>query len=424
MIRFLFKGLLRDRNRSLLPILVVTAGVSLTVLAYCYIKGILGDTIEFSAKYSSGHVKIMTRAYAENKNQVPNDLALIGVSDLIANLHKDYPNMEFAPRINFGGLLDSPDENGETKKQGVVAGIAADLISENTKEIERLNLKGALRKGRFPEAPDEVLLSDDFAGKLEVGPGDQVTLITSTMYGGMSIQNFIVAGTIEFGVRFMDRSGMIADISGIQNAMDMNDACGELLGFLDMANYDDLAALNGETTFNEKYSDPDDEFSPVMTRLRNDSMMAGFFDMIDGFIGIIITVFMLAMSIVLWNTGLIGGLRRYGEIGVRLAIGEEKGHIYRSMIYEAVLIGIIGSTAGTLIGLGFSYWLQEAGLNIGDMMKSSKMMMPGVFRASITTPAYYLGFIPGLFSVVLGTMLSGIGIYKRKTAQLFKQLET
>ncbi len=52
------------------------------------------------------------------------------------------------------------------------------------------------------------------------------------------------------------------------------------------------------------------------------------------------------------------------------------------------------------------------------------MMMPTVFRANITTTAYYLGFIPGLFSVVLGTMLSGIGIYKRKTAQLFKELET
>ncbi len=424
MIRFLFKGLLRDRSRSLLPILVVTAGVMLTVFAYCYINGILGDMIEFSAKYTSGHVKIMTRAYAENKDQVPNDLALIEVNDLITNLEKDYPTMEFVQRISFGGLLDSPDENGETKKQGIVAGIAVDLISENTKEIERLNLDGALRKGRFPEKSNEVLISDEFAGKLEVGPGDKVTLITSTMYGGMSIQNFTVAGTIEFGVQFMDRSGMIADISGIQNAMDMNDACGELLGFLNSPNYDDIEAMNVETTFNNKYSDPNDEFSPVMNRLKNDSIMSGYFEYMDGAVGILITVFVLAMSIVLWNTGLIGGLRRYGEIGVRLAIGEEKGHIYRSMIFESIFIGIIGSFLGTLIGLGFSYWLQEVGIDIGDMMKNSKMMMPSVFRAHITTPAYYLGFIPGLFSVVLGTMLSGIGIYKRKTAQLFKELET
>ncbi|NOQ26647.1 MAG: FtsX-like permease family protein [Bacteroidales bacterium] len=424
MIRFLFKGLLRDRSRSLLPILVVTAGVTLTVFAFCYVNGILGDMIEFSAKYTSGHVKIMTRAYAENKDQVPNDLALLEVNDLISNLHDDYPKMEFVQRISFGGLLDAPDENGETKKQGVVVGMAADLISENTKEIERLNLDGALRKGRFPEKSNEVLLSDEFATKLEVSPGDKVTLITSTMYGGMSIQNFVIAGTIEFGVQFMDRSGMIADISGIQNAMDMNDACGELLGFLEMANYDDIAALNVETTFNEKYTDPNDEFSPVMTRLKNDSIMAGYFEYMDGAVGILISIFILAMSIVLWNTGLIGGLRRYGEIGVRLAIGEEKGHIYRSMILESIFVGIIGSFLGTIIGLGFSFWVQEVGINIGEIMKNSKMMVPSVFRAHITPTAYYLGFIPGLFSVVLGTMLSGIGIYKRKTASLFKELET
>nr|MDA3952760.1 FtsX-like permease family protein [Bacteroidales bacterium] len=391
---------------------------------HCYITGVLGEMIEFSAKYTSGHVKIMTRAYSENKNQLPNDLALIEVNDLISNLQADYPSMEFVQRINFGGLLDAPDENGETKKQGIVGGIAVDLISENSKEIDRLNIRNSIIKGRLPEKSNEVLISDEFAGKLEVSPGDQVTLITSTMHGGMSIQNFVLAGTIEFGVQMMDRSGMIADISGIQDAMDMKDACGELLGFLDMANYDDFAALNVENTFNDKYSNPDDEFSPIMNRLKNDSIMAGYFDYVDSFVGIIVTIFILAMSIVLWNTGLIGGLRRYGEIGVRLAIGEEKGHIYRSMIYEALLIGIVGSVLGTLVGLGFSYWMQEVGVNVGEIMKSSKMMMPNVFRAHITPPAYYIGFIPGLFSITLGTMLSGIGIYQRKTASLFKELET
>jgi len=424
MIRFLFKGLLRDRNRSLLPILVVTAGVTLTVFLHCYITGVLGDIVEFSANYTSGHVKVMTRAYAENKNQLPNDLALIEVNELVRNLQEDYPTMDFVQRINFGGLLDAPDEFGETKKQGVVAGIAVDLISENSKEIDRLNIRNSLKRGRLPEKPNEVLISDEFAQKLEVDLGGTVTLITSTMYGSMSIQNFIVSGTIEFGVQMMDRSGMIADISGIQDALDMEDACGELLGFLDMKNYDDAAASNVEKTFNEKYSNPNDEFSPIMTRLKNDSMMSGYWDLIEGFVGIIVTIFIMAMSVVLWNTGLIGGLRRYGEVGVRLAIGEEKGHIYRSMIIEALLIGIIGSLLGTIIGLGFSYWLQEVGINVGDIMKNSKMMMPGTFRANITTPAFYIGFIPGLFSVTLGTMLSGIGIYKRKTASLFKELET
>jgi putative ABC transport system permease protein len=50
-------------------------------------------------------------------------------------------------------------------------------------------------------------------------------------------------------------------------------------------------------------------------------------------------------------------------------------------------------------------------------------MMPSDIRARITPADYYLGFIPGLISTVIGTMLSGIGIYKRQTAKLFKELE-
>ena len=130
------------------------------------------------------------------------------------------------------------------------------------------------------------------------------------------------------------------------------------------------------------------------------------------------------MSIVLWNAGLIGGLRRYGEFGLRLAIGESKNEIYRTMIGEAFLTGVIGTIFGVGIGLFLSWLLQHYGINIGEMMKDSTILMPTVLRARITTASYYIGFIPGIVSTVIGAMLAGIGIYKRQTANLFKELES
>jgi putative ABC transport system permease protein len=50
-------------------------------------------------------------------------------------------------------------------------------------------------------------------------------------------------------------------------------------------------------------------------------------------------------------------------------------------------------------------------------------MMPRIFRAQITPETWIIGFIPGFISAQVGTMLAGIGIYKRQTAQLFKELE-
>ena len=129
------------------------------------------------------------------------------------------------------------------------------------------------------------------------------------------------------------------------------------------------------------------------------------------------------MSIVLWNAGLIGGIRRYGEIGLRLAIGEDKGHVYRAMICESVLVGLFGTALGTICGLGIAYILQTKGGDVGAVTKNSTMMIPTVFRAHITAGACYIGLVPGLLATVLGTLLSGVGIFRRQTAQLFKELE-
>ncbi len=423
MIKFLLKGILRDRQRSLFPILIVTCGVLLTVVLHCWLTGIMGEMFDLNARFTTGHVKVMTRAYAENADQMPNDLALLGADELLKKLQQQFPTITWVKRIQFGGLLDVPDEHGETKAQGPAFGLAVDLFYKNTSEIHRLNINEALTQGQLPQKSGEILISDDFAKKLGVQPGAVVTLLSSTMYGSMALQNFTIAGMIRFGVEAMDRGAIIMDISDAQSVLDMNDAASEILGYFPDVTYDDVKSAAVEQAFNAKYANSKDEFAPMMMRLKAQSDLASYFDYVNSFKGIAISIFVFAMSLVLWNAGLLGGLRRYGEVGLRLAIGEPKGHVYRSMIYESVLIGIIGSFFGTLIGLGFAYYLQTKGINISGMMQGATLMMPSVMRAQITAPAYAIGFLPGLISTVLGTMLSGIGIYKRKTAQLFKELE-
>jgi len=421
MLRFYIKGLLRDRSRSLMPILVVAIGVTLMVLMQCWVTGVLGDMIVFNARFATGHVKVMSKAYYENVDQQPNDLALMNTDQILQDLSADYPGMTWVERINFGGLVDVPDENGETRAQGPGGGMAVDLLSPGSQEAERLNLESSIIRGRMIKDPQEILLSDEFATKLEVEPGDQVTLISNTMFGAMSITNFRVCGTVKFGATVLDRGGMVADISSIRMALDMQDACGEILGYLPGDEYNDEQANAVAASFNEKYSTAD-EFSPIMVTLRDQAGMAMFLDLVEYFRSIIIGVFMLAMAIVLWNSGLLGGLRRYGEIGLRMAIGEEKRHIYRSLITESVFIGLAGSVVGTAFGLFFASLLAK-GLDISGMMGNSTMMMQGVMKARITPDAYYIGFIPGVLATTFGTALAGIGIFKRKTAQLFKELQ-
>lgn len=423
MIRFLLKGILHDRHRSLMPIIVITTGVALTVLAHAWIQGVMGEAYTMSAHFATGHLKVMTRAYAEDQAQMPVDLALTGTGELVKQLAAEMPEIDWAPRIRFGGLIDFPDSAGETRAQGPVAGYAIDLLSPDAREPGRFNLPQALHSGRMPRDEREALITHDFAEKFAVRPGDSFTFFGSTMEGSLAFHNFTVAGTVRFGSEVLDHGAIIIDLAAGRQTLAMQDAAGEILGFFRNGRFDRQVSQQFADRFNSGRPPGADEFAPVMITMRDQEGMAQLIDYTNAIGTIMVMIFVLAMSVVLWNTGLIGGLRRHGEFGVRLALGEEKSHIYKTLIYEALLIGLTGSVTGTLLGLGLAWYLQVVGLDIGNAMKASTMMMPSVVRTQISATDYWIGFIPGLLSMTLGNALSGIRIYKRSTARLFKELE-
>jgi putative ABC transport system permease protein len=423
MIKFLLKGILRDRSRSVLPVIIISLGVMLTVLLSGYIRGVMGDIINQNARLETGHVKVMTRAYLENKSQLPNDLALLGIEELISQLQSQFSTVSWEKRIRFGGLIDAPDENGLTKGQGPAVGMALDILTTETKEIVRLNLRKSLVTGAIPVTKGEALISDDFAKKLDIEIGDEVTYVGTTMNGSMTFQNFKVSGTILFGSPMMDKGAIVVDITAAQQMLDMADGSSELLGYFPSEKYDDETATEMSEQFNQQYVESTDEFLPVMQSLKQQDNLAGLIDIANMGATLFVTLFIITMSIVLWNTGLLGGLRRYQEFGIRLALGESKTSIYKTLVLEAVLIGIIGSVVGTLLGVGATYYLQEVGIDVSKEMANSTVLLPTVMRAKVSPDLFLIGFIPGVLAMVFGNMLSGIGIYRRETATLFKELE-
>lgn len=421
MVRFLLKGVLRDKIRSLLSLVVILLGVMFAVLMVGLMAGIFNDFIRANAMLETGHVKIMTRSYEELSDMSPNDLAIIGVDSLIRDLENQFPDMIWTPRIKIGGLLDVPDENGETREQSPVFGLGIDILSAGSRQADLIGISKNIVSGRMPEAPDEALLSDDFARKLKVGLGETVTYFGATMWGSITTYNFRVSGTVRFGIPFMDRGSMIVDIKGAQAALDMDDAASEILGIFDDGLYDDDRSAEIKNDF--MLSQADGEFSLVMNRLRDQNDIGLLMDRADIYISFIVGLFVFLVVLVLWNFGLMNGIRRYGEMGIRLAMGETKGHVYRTLLIESMIIGSIGTFLGMAGGLSLVYYLQEVGIDYTDLMQNYNMLISGVMRAQITKGTLYVGIIPGIFASLLGTALAGRGIYKRELSQLFKELE-
>ncbi len=423
MLGFLIKGMIRDRHRSLFPVIVVAFGVLLTTVVYSFINGQINELVHSNAVMDTGHLKVMTKEYSKLANQMPNDLALTGVTNLIKSLSNEYPGYDWTPRIKFTGLLDVPDVNRETKAQYRVFGFAVDLFSKESKEIGRLNLGKAILKGQMPEKRGEILISEVLAEKMGIKIGDPVTLLSTNSGGSMTVQNFIVSGTVRFGIAVMDRGAIISDLSDIQNMLEMPDGASVILGFNKNNFYLSGEAEKIKNNFNNKLDNLKDQFSPVMLTLDDQNGLREYLQYVNT-VGLIITgIFLFAMSIVLLNSGLMSGIRRYGELGVRLALGETKDNIYKTLLYESIFIGLIGSVIGIVSGLAVSYYMQEVGIDISDTLRNSTTIMPNIIKARIDITSFYIGLIPGLLATLIGTAFSGVQIFKRQTASLFKELE-
>ena len=484
MIRFLAKGLVRDRSRSIFPLLAIIITVTLVIFGIGFMEGAMNNFLQSTAVISSGHVKVVTKAYKKESNQLPNDLALFDTKNIIQTLSDMYPDYFWTPRITFGGLLDVPDENGETKEQAPVFALGIDFFSEKSRQVEIWELEKCLISGRLPKDRDDALVSTKLAKQLGIGSGSSITLIGSTMDNAFTTYNFNVVGTFNLYKGQTDRQMMLVDISGARQALDMEDAASEILGYHNSLYYHDEEAVTIRKHFNITYSDSiaqilrneeskdilsymngwneintieksklpqqrsnalfDNQmydnseewgelsvedpsiYTPTMVALRDDSQLATMVDFSNVALGVMAGIFLVIVMIVLWNMGLMNGLRRYGEIGLRLAIGESKGQVYRSMVNEAVLIGFVGTLIGTIFGISLTYYVQEFGIDYSEAINqlSTTMVMPNVFYAKVTPELYYIGFIPGVLATVLGTMLAGLAIYKREMSQLFKELET
>ena len=432
MTRWLLIGLFRDKTRSLFPFLVVTVGVALVITLVGFMEGVFMGMVDMTAKLDTGHLRFVNKPFYDEEHLIPMDRALADQEKTLKWLKENSdPEIVWAPRIRWGAILDVPDENGETKTQTPVIGMAIDLLSKNSTEVGRLDLERSIVEGRAPVKSGEMLVGYKLAEALELKPGDTLTLIGQTFDGGLATDNYIAVGFIRFGVFAMDKRMALIDLADAQKTFYMEGMVTDWLGFLPPhVGYKKFRLMQED--INKRIAglrnNPPEDWAkddvPIILSIldqRNIGVITDKFEMVRG---IIVGVFLFLMALVLWNAGILNVIHRYGEMGLRLAMGETHFQLLLSLVKEAVLIGTLGVLAGCLTGGALTYYLQEVGINMGDAFAKTGLMMNDVVRGRVSLEGFITGIIPGMTASVLGTLIAGFAIFKRSTANLFRELES
>jgi putative ABC transport system permease protein len=431
MIQWILKGIWRDRTRSLFPFLVISVGVTLLIYLLGFMEGTFAGMIDMSAHLDTGHLRFVNKPFYDEEHLNPLDRALAGQKETLQWLQKNSdPRIDWSPRIRWGALMDVPDEKGETKAQTPVVGMAIDLLNKNSPERERLDLEKSVIEGVIPSGAGEMLVGYKLADALGLKLGDTVTLLGQNFDGGMATDNYQVVGFVKFGLAAMDKKMALIDLADAQRTFYMEDMVTDFLGFLPMnvgyLKYDQLKqkimdhlpALK-QNPPSEWASDDDPLILSVLDQ-RNLRELSVKFELVDD---VVIGVFTFLMVLVLWNAGLLNGVHRYGEMGLLLALGETHKKLIVFMTLEALMVGLLGSAAGCLIGGGLVYYLQEVGISTHGIFETSGLMMSDVIRARVSLDAFVFAVIPGITASVVGNLIANLAIFQRSEANLFRELE-
>lgn len=431
MIRWILKGIMRDKTRSLFPLIVVTVGVTLLIFLLGFMEGIFGGMLEITAKLDTGQLRFVNKPFYDEEHLNPLDRSLAAQSQTLQWLQeKGDPRIEWAPRIRWRAIMDVPDEKGETRSQTPVIGMAIQMLDENSLERERLNLEQALVAGALPSRSMEILVGYKLAEVLELKLGDTVTLLGQDFDGGMATDNYKAVGFIRFGAAAMDKKMALIDLADAQQTFYMEDMVTDILGYLPRSvNYKEYDSIKEElighlAAFKQNPPRdwaPDDE--PIILTVLDQRNLRGLAVKFELIKKIMVGIFTFIMVLVLWNAGLLNGVHRYGEMGLLLALGETHGKLMLLMALEALMIGVLGSVAGCMIGGGIVYYLQEVGIDMGSLFEQTGVMVSDVMRAQFSYKAFVYAVIPGITASVLGNLIANLAIYQRSEANLFRELE-
>ncbi|HEY9493570.1 MAG TPA: FtsX-like permease family protein [Intrasporangium sp.] len=362
MLRLTWRNLVARKLRLLMSTLAIVLGIGFLAGVMTFSSG-LNATFDNIIKGSTQDGVVRTEGETSFEASGAGTSALLTPADVA--------RLDALPEVARAvGSVDGQGSYLLGKDGKVVGGQGAPTLAFNYAESE--NMLGEpvleLESGRWPERAGEVTLDASSAERANYRIGDTVTLIVPF---GEPRRTFELVGTGNLNGGGTAGATLVLLETG--QAQDI------FLGGQDDFTSVALTAADGVTQ-GELVAAANKVVPAGFTAVTGDKVVAESQDQVGRFLGvfsIFLTTFAVIAIVVgafiIFNTFSILVSQRVRESALLRALGASKKQVTRSVLVEAFLMAIVGSTLGLLLGLGLSRALaavfRAIGLDIsGDVL--------------------------------------------------------
>jgi len=354
MLRLTWRNLVARKLRLLMSTLAIVLGIGFLAGVMTFSSG-LGSTFDNIIKGSTQDGVVR----AEGQGSFEDTGA--GTANLLTPA--DVARLDALPEVATAtGSVDGMGSYLLGKDGKVVGGQGAPTLAFNYADSK--NMLGEpvleLESGRWPQRPGEVALDASSAERGKYTIGDSVSLIVPFGEPRRTLQ-LVGTGNLNGG----GTAGATLVLLETKQAQDI------FLGGKDGFTSVDLTAADGVTQ-GQLVAAARQVVPAGFTAVTGDQVVKESQDQVGQFLGII-SIFLTAFAVIaivvgafiIFNTFSILVGQRVRESALLRALGASKRQVTRSVLVEAFLMAIVGSTLGLLLGLGLSRGLAAVFAAIG-----------------------------------------------------------
>jgi len=266
-------------------------------------------------------------------------------------------------------------------------------------EPERENRMGTgvvISAGRLLEAGDAngMMIGHGLAHTLKLKPGDFATLVMNTADGALNSLEFQVIGVFQTFSKDYDARAVRISLTAAQEMLATNGVNTLVVALKETELTGAMAA--------DLSKDVESVGLEVKTWMQLNDFYAQTVEMYDAQFGVLRIIILLMVLLSVANSVNMSVFERVGEFGTMMALGNRSGRVFQLIVAESVIIGGIGATAGTLLGIVLALVISAVGISMPPPPNSDIPYTAHILIVpSVIAGAFIVGFIATIAAAVL-----------------------
>ncbi|CAH1385949.1 ABC transporter permease [Candidatus Nitrotoga sp. M5] len=334
MLKLAFRNIFRNRLRTALTLAAIITGVVSIIISGGFVEDVFVQLRESTIHSRIGHVQVLRSGYLEYGRRDPARYMITRPKEVV-DVVRTIPNVQaIMARVNFSGLAN----NGRADLPIIGEGIEPD------KEA-KLGTATTIVAGRSLRIADAfgVVVGEGVAAALDLRPGSFVTLMVNTSEGALNMLEYEVVGVFRtFSKEYDDRAVRIS-----------LPAAKELL--FTQSVHSAVVLLDDTTVTDTVTAIARSKLEPLGYVVKPWHELADFYQKTEALyrrqFGALQAIILVMLILSVASTINMVVYERTGEFGTLLALGQRRHQIFKLILLENGLLGLLGSVLGVVIGV-------------------------------------------------------------------------